>query len=222
MIINTTHLRLCVLTACFLCSFSAHAGRISTLVLDSSGDPVDDAVLSLVPTTEFDIPKHKNTQTAVMVQKGTKFIPYVLPIRTGTSVSFPNKDKLLHHVYSFAKTKPFEISLYAGTPVKPLQFDQSGVVPLGCNIHDWMLAYIYVTDAPYFVKTDAHGKASIDGVVAGQYRAQIWHPRLKGKTDSHDQSVTLINSRATRLEFNLSLKRDRRREPPDDYSNSDY
>lgn len=225
MITNTNCLRffhVCVLAACFSGSFSLNAASVSGVVLNNNGRAVKDAVLSLMPIGAFKSQMPGETQTAVMVQKDKQFIPYVLPVRTGTTVSFPNKDNLLHHVYSFAKTKGFEIKLYAGTPVNPLVFDQPGVVPLGCNIHDWMLAYIYVTDAPYFATSDEAGKVNIDVVATGQYRAQIWHPRLKGKTDAHFQIVTLIEGETKQLEFNLLLKRDRRREPPDDYYGSDY
>ncbi len=215
-------LRVCAVTACFSVSLTLHAANISAIVRDANGRPVENAVLSLTPTDVFDPAMFAATQPAIMMQKGKQFIPYVLPVRTGTSVSFPNKDNLLHHVYSFAKTKRFEISLYAGTPVNPLIFEQSGVVPLGCNIHDWMLAYIYVTDAPYFAKSNKIGIVNIEDAAAGQYRAQIWHPRLKGKTDGHEQSVTLTDDVTTQIEFNLLLKRDRRRAPPDDDYGDDY
>ena len=86
-------------------------------------------------------------------------------------VSFPNRDNIRHHVYSFSSPKKFELPLYIGTPAAPVLFDKPGVVALGSNIHDWMLAYIYVVTTPYFAKTAADGKARLDGLTPGTCEA---------------------------------------------------
>lgn len=85
----------------------------------------------------------------------------MLPVYVGTRVTFPNRDNIRHHVYSFSSAKKFELPLYIGTPAAPVVFDKPGVVALGCNIHDWMLAYIYVLTTPHFAKTAADGKARL-------------------------------------------------------------
>ena len=108
-------------------------------------------------------------------QKGREFVPHVLPVRVGTPVFFPNSDDIQHHVYSFSPPKRFEIKLYRGTPAEPVVFDQPGIVALGCNIHDWMLGYVYVTDAPYFTRTDASGHWTLN-LPAGDYELALWHP----------------------------------------------
>ena len=51
-------------------------------------------------------------------------------------MTFPNLDPIMHHVYSFSATKPFEIKLYSGDPPTGILFDKPGVATLGCNIHD--------------------------------------------------------------------------------------
>lgn len=222
----TPYLRLlktCTFITCLLTSTSLYATGISIIFSDNEGQPVEDAVFTLTPTGEVTSQVVADTTPAIMVQNGKQFYPHVLPVRTGTSVSFPNKDDLLHHVYSFTKTKRFEISLYAGTPVNPLQFDKSGVVPLGCNIHDWMLAYIYVTDAPYFTKSNNLGVAVIHNIPAGQYQLQIWHPRIKDNKTYQNQTISVTNNITTNLKFTLQLKRNRRLVEPDDYyGDSDY
>jgi len=83
-----------------------------------------------------------------------------------------------HQIYSFSRAKRFQLPLYHGKPYPPVQFDQTGSDHLGCNIHDEMLAYLLVTDAPYFGRTDAQGAWSAD-VVRGRYQVTIWHPRLR-------------------------------------------
>ena len=100
----------------------------------------------------------------------------MLAVRTGTSVSFPNSDDIRHQVYSFSPAKRFELRLYQGTPSEPVLFDKPGLVVLGCNIHDWMLGYIYVTDDPWFAVSDEHGRAAIADLPAGRYAVTLWHP----------------------------------------------
>ncbi|HAW22137.1 MAG TPA: hypothetical protein DCX38_02040, partial [Pseudomonas sp.] len=114
---------------------------------------------------------------AVMDQIDKQFVPAVLAVATGTAVSFPNRDDIRHQVYSFSPAKRFELRLYEGTPSAPVTFDQPGLVILGCNIHDWMLGYVYITDDPWFGVSDAEGRIQLDAP-AGQYPAPLWHPAL--------------------------------------------
>jgi hypothetical protein len=80
-------------------------------------------------------------------------------------------------VYSFSPAKVFELKLYAGTPVAPVLFDKPGEVVLGCNIHDHMIAYVYVVDTPWFGKTARDGLIRLEGVSAGEYDLHIVHYR---------------------------------------------
>ena len=95
----------------------------------------------------------------VVDQVDKQFVPKVQAVLVGTPVTFPNNDNVRHQVYSFSPAKRFELPLYAGVPAQPIVFDKPGVVVLGCNIHDWMVGYIYVSESPYFAKTGKDGKA---------------------------------------------------------------
>lgn len=141
--------------------------------LDDGTGPVPDAIVSLHGEHGSAVVEAR----AVMDQRNTSFVPGVLAVRVGTSVSFPNSDTVQHQVYSFSPAKPFELPLYSGTPLAPVLFDRPGVVVVGCNIHDWMIGYIVVMDTDRFAKTDAAGVATIEAP-AGTYRLQIWHSRL--------------------------------------------
>ena len=88
-------------------------------------------------------------QKAIMDQRKLMFVPDVLVVQTGTAVDFPNSDQVRHQVYSFSGAKTFELALYAGRAHAPVVFDRSGLVTLGCNIHDSMVGYIWVTDSPW-------------------------------------------------------------------------
>ena len=115
---------------------------------------------------------------AVMDQVDLSFSPDVLVVPVRSTVRFPNSDAVSHQVYSFSPARHFQLPLYRGKPYPPVSFDKPGVVTLGCNIHDRMLAYIVVTAAPFFGRTDALGNWSATGVPNGRYKVTIWHPLL--------------------------------------------
>ena len=135
-------------------------------------------------------------------------MPYVKPVRVGTLVRFPNKDNISHHVYSFSPAKRFELPLYRGSVASPVVFEKAGVVKLGCNIHDWMLGYIYVTDASFFGKSAAQGSVTIAEMPAGTYRVRVWHPRMAAAEDSTTRRVVVQGSAPATVEWRLKLKRE--------------
>src|SRR5581483_347477 len=123
-----------------------------------------------VPTETRRLPA---PQPAVMDQQNRRFVPAILPVQTGAQVSFPNTDSISHHVYSFSPAKRFELYLPKGEHGSQVTFDRPGVVALGCNIHDWMLAYILVVDTPWFTQTDRNGRAELGELPAGGYRLVV-------------------------------------------------
>lgn len=123
-------------------------------------------------------------------QEDLAFIPHVLVVPVGSTVSFPNNDTVSHQVYSFSPARSFKLPLYRGTP-PPVTFDRAGVVTLGCNIHDQMRAHVYVVEAQYFGRTDAQGRWSAPDVQPGQYQLEIWHPRSRVQRAVAEQRVTV-------------------------------
>ena len=121
----------------------------------------------------------------VMDQMNRMFVPEVIVVPVGSTVSFPNSDSVSHQIYSFSPAKRFQLPLYRGKPYPPVLFDQAGVVILGCNIHDWMIGYVDVVDAPFYGTTDARGSWSAE-VPTGRYEITVWHPRMR------EQSPTLV------------------------------
>lgn len=169
----------------------AMAGSLAVLVTNDKGEPLEHAVVTLSPRFELSAPMPPTAESE-MRQENTLFAPFVLPVRSGTRVSFPNFDEARHHVYSFSKAKRFELRLYGKDETNSIEFDQPGVVALGCNIHDNMLAYIYVTDAPIYAKTDANGRAVFAGLENGRYDVAAWHPgeRRNGAPDPKEVSIS--------------------------------
>ena len=141
---------------------------------------VADAVVYAVPVAGA-ATASRGARNVVIEQVGREFVPYVTVVQVGTTVAFPNRDRLLHHVYSFSPAKTFEIKLYSGAAPFDVLFDKVGVVTIGCNIHDWMIAYVYVVDTPYFARSDATGRAAIGEMAAGDYDLHLWHPQQRSQ-----------------------------------------
>jgi plastocyanin len=165
------------------------AGGLAAVVKDDKGRPVADAVVSV--TSSAPAAGARRAAPAVMDQQNKEFVPHVLPVLAGTAVTFPNRDNIRHHVYSFSPAKRFELPLYIGTPAAPVVFDKPGVVVLGCNIHDWMVGYIYVLDTPYFGKTGDDGTLRLADVPPGSYEARVWHPRMRADSQTTARPITI-------------------------------
>jgi len=123
-------------------------------------------------------------------------------------VDFPNHDSIRHHVYSFSPAKRFELPLYIGQPAAPVQFDTPGVVVLGCNIHDWMIAYVYVADSPYYTRSGEDGMASLGPLPAGRYQVRVWHPRLAGAEADTARALDVPATGTLSARWQVGLKPD--------------
>ena len=183
----------------------ASAGELHALVKDQNGQPVEDAVVLATPLDgkNATLPKQPHNE---MDQIDKEYLPHVKMVTAGSKVYFPNKDDIRHHVYSFSPAKVFELPLYSGTSAPPVLFDKTGQVTLGCNIHDWMLGYIYVADTPFFGKSAKDGKTLIADIPAGEYAVRVWHPDMKGAEESTVRKVVLEDARAANMEWQLTLK----------------
>lgn len=162
-----------ILTGCALLLLAAAtvAETYTFRVLDPNMTPLPMAVVT-VPDAITKAESHAR----VMDQVNIAFDPHVLVITQGDSVSFPNSDNMRHHVYSFSKPKPFEIKLYADRPEAPVDFNTPGIVVLGCNIHDTMLGYIYVSATPLVAMTDKNGVAQLE-LSESPSTLNVWHER---------------------------------------------
>jgi plastocyanin len=190
--------------AILLAATGAAAGDLEVLVTDRAGRPVPAVVVAAEP--EDGAPAAGGAlQPREMAQRNLTFEPEVLVVQTGTAVSFPNQDAVKHQVYSFSPAKTFQLSLYSGNEHPPETFERAGVVTLGCNIHDSMIGYVFVTDSPYFGKTADDGRLRLTDLPAGPYRVTIWHPRIKEPESDLTADVELTDQAVT-LAFALERK----------------
>ncbi len=147
-----------------------YAGRVGEIA------PPDPPVAVVYLEGQFPI-SHTNTapMTNEVLQQGMQFRPAVLPIQVGTPVAFPNGDDFYHNVFSYSKTKRFDLGRYRKTDRPPVEvFDKPGVVKLYCEIHGHMRGVILVLDTPHFTRTDTNGFYRLADLPAGQYRLKVW------------------------------------------------
>jgi plastocyanin len=199
-----TFARLAVLLVCATLGPQAFGAELHAAVYDQNGKPLPNAVVVATPE-EGSVPAARST-VEIVDQVDKEFMPYVKAVRAGSYVKFPNKDDIRHHVYSFSPAKKFELPLYTGTPAQPMLFDKPGIVKLGCNIHDWMIAYIYVAETPYFGKSEADGRVELEALPPGRYHVRVWHPLMQGTEDATVKRVELRDTGASAVEWKIKLK----------------
>ena len=164
------------------------AAPLNVRVVDASGRPVRDAVVTLYPAGSAARPAHAGGRY-VVAQQNLQFHPFLTVVPVGADVSFPNLDPTKHHVYSFSPAKKFELKLFAKDQSRTVHFDKAGVVALGCNIHDQMSAFIVVTDSAWTARTNAQGIASFGDAPSAPARVTVWHPYLRAPGGLIQQAV---------------------------------
>jgi plastocyanin len=189
--------------ATLLTALEAPAAEIRGRVIDAEGKGVAEAVVYVVTADPAGEAPATGT-AAVMDQVQKEFVPHVLPIVVGTEVRFPNHDQIHHHVYSFSRTKSFELPLYKGEEAAPVLFDRVGAVKVGCNIHDWMSGVILVVPTPYFAVTDASGAYTIAGVPPGTHSLVAWHEASKSGAEAATRTVD-VSGGAAEVSFRLEI-----------------
>lgn len=169
----------------------AAAADLTVTVRTPAGEPVKDAVVMLKPPGGGGAAPIRFAWPYAVAQQNIQFNPFVLIVPVGSSVSFPNKDNVRHHVYSFSPVKKFELKLYGHDETRSVLFDKPGVVPLGCNIHDQMIAYVVVVDTAFSAKTGTDGVAVIRGLPAGAAAMTVWQPYMKTPRNQQLRTVNV-------------------------------
>jgi len=190
----------------------ATAAPMVVRVVDSAGHPVRNAVVAFRPSGEAARPMRIGPRYAV-AQKDLEFRPFVAVVPVGATVSFPNLDPMKHHVYSFSPAKRFELKLFAKDQSRSVRFDKAGVVPLGCNIHDSMSAFLFVTDSAWTGVTDARGVAQFGDTPAAPGSLTVWHPYMR---TPGNQIVRALRPNERALSMTVRLR------PPPMHSSSGY
>lgn len=196
-----------------LCVLAAGVRAEAATVRESSikgtitiaGKPTADVVVSIegvAPEASKARAAALKSKKALMDQREMKFIPHVLPVLAGTTVDFPNNDKIWHNAYSKSAAKEFDLGLYPPGKSRSVTFDKAGEVRIFCNVHPTMEAFIVIKDHPYFSAGDKRGNYRVDGVPLGKFRIHVWHPQL-GTTEA---GVELVREGEV-VDINFDLKK---------------
>ena len=183
---------------------TATAADVAVSVRDAKGRPVADAVVTLTPASGARAGPIRFPWPYRVEQRGMQFHPFVLIVPNGAEVAFPNRDQVRHHVYSFSPAKRFELKLYGKDQTRSVTFEKAGVVAIGCNIHDFMVAFIKVVDTPWAAKTDANGSAVLRGAPNGRAKLEVWHPY--GKPPAGVARTLAVGPGGVRQEFRLDVR----------------
>jgi len=194
----------------------AAAAQLNVQVLSSSAEPLGDVVVYLETSaekaaetggiTQFQsIPASPAPRSIDVLQHDKRFVPYISVIRRNDKVVFRNSDDITHQIYAATGPTHFAFSLRAGESHTVEDFSQTGVVAMGCNIHDWMSGYVLVLDAVLFATSASDGWAHFADVPAGNYQVQVWHPQmretltplqLEQRSTDHDLHIKLTKALA--------------------------
>jgi plastocyanin len=135
-----------------------------------------------------------------MDQRGEQFVPHLLAITVGSIVDFPNSDTTFHNVFSFARGNSFDLGRYPPGRNGGHKFDTPGIVPVSCDIHSHMSAYILVFNHPFFAVTDDDGRYSITGVPPGTYTLVVWSELGQAE----NKAVSLGEGETVEADFRVS------------------
>jgi plastocyanin len=177
-------------------TLAASAGTISGQVSGISGPSV--VYVDAISGKTFPAP----AEHPVIDQKGLVYQPHVTAVLVGTTVDFLNSDSVAHNVFwtSIGGNKKLghNLGTWPKGEKKSFKFDAPGAVPILCNVHPEMSAYLVVVPTPYFATSDQAGNYKIENVPDGSYTVIAWHEGAK------NQSKPVSVSGDTKADFTLS------------------
>jgi plastocyanin len=177
-------------------ALSQRYGTNAEATLTASNPPA--AIIYLEGNFPLNVKPVAKTSAEQMAQKNILFAPDLVAVRVGTAVEFPNLDDTYHNVFSYSKTKRFDLGRYRKNE-KPgtVIFDKPGVVTVHCEIHDRMRGTLLILETPYFQKTDSSGHYRLDHLPAGHFALKAWI----NETDVRERSVDLKSGATLHVDF---------------------
>lgn len=155
-----------------------------------------------------------------MTQREKQFFPKVMVAPVNTEVWFPNEDPIFHNIFSYNKVKALDLGQYKGEG-RPVIFEESGIYPIGCEIHPWMSAYIVIVNTEFFAKSNAGGKFNFKRLTPGVHTFHIWSPQLKKQVSRVIELKDGINSISFSID-NKEMKKKRKKRKKKKKVTSDY
>ncbi len=175
---------------------------VHVTVKDEQGRPVKDALVFTV-SRERAAP---SSGKAVIVVARNAFQPFVLPVQVGTTITFKNRDRVQHHIYSISAAKKIDSLLYRGRSSAPIRLQKAGIVVLGCAIHDRMVGYVYVLESQHFSLTGAEGTAQLASIPYRAVDIRLWHPSMTSTAEEITRRVLPSPEGRVNVEFVVPLR----------------
>jgi|TARA_B110000211_G_scaffold59440_1_gene66665 plastocyanin len=191
-----------ILIFCYL-PYYAIAENININVVDNANKALPDMVVYLQPEDDISLPF--NEQIVEVGQFDRSFTPYISVMQLGNKVIFKNKDDITHHIYSPIGDNKFSFKISAGESQIKRDFQQTGEVAMGCNIHDWMSGYLLIVDTPLFGKTNENGMLDLPMPPAGKYQLIVWHPQLDATNNRVYQSIDLSEQKQVTIKIDNKI-----------------
>lgn len=196
---------------------AAQAAQINITITAHKDRSTKGLVVELVALNQTPI-----TPARIQIDQVDKeFIPLVSVTPVGSKLIFKNLDELKHHVYSVSSGNQFDLPLHNDISPDEISLNKPGVVKLGCNIHDWMLAYVYVSESDRVIIADDTGIVSFSEVPAGEYEIRLWSPRLRNTKIPVVERITVGEEQTLKHTVKLKLRK-RIRKPKRQDSSPDY
>ncbi|MEM9288796.1 MAG: hypothetical protein AAGA36_10695 [Pseudomonadota bacterium] len=173
--------RVVIMAVLAMVSGPAWAADITVKMSNQKGVPVEGAVVTFHPETGAPLSAEDAAASITVNQKDNNFLPFISVVPREASVKFLNEDSVLHHVFSFSAAKRFSLKLFGKGEPQEVVFDDPGVVVVGCNIHDQMIAYLKIVETPHAGKTEDDGMVTLTNVPDSPGELRIWHPLMKGR-----------------------------------------
>lgn len=179
----------------------AAGGTIQGTVQLVPGTNVTEVVVSIENFRHIP-PAGANGTKPAIDQKNMTFVPHTLPVVVGTTVELANTDSVFHNVYALSEAATFNYGIMRRAK-KKVTFDKPGIVPLQCNVHSEMRAFVLVKENPFFAVPDKTGAFVIQGVPPGTYKLQAWHEKFEPVV----KEITVGEGQPVTVEFHLDKRR---------------
>lgn len=131
-------------------------------------------------------------------QRDRRFVPDLVVIPAGSTISFPNFDPIFHNVFSLSKAKSFDLGNYREGQSRLVTFPVPGIVAVYCHLHSNMAASIVVAPSRWAVRVDKDGVFSLKDIPAGTYTVVAWH-----KTAGTFRKTVTVGEKDTVVSFTL-------------------
>jgi plastocyanin len=174
-----------------------HPTGLERQTIDTSGGGLKDVFVYVKSGLPGSYPAP--SEPVLLDQHGCMYSPHIVTVQAGQPLKIRNSDDTLHNIHPRpAVNQEFNI----GQPRQGMEstktFDKPEVmIPVGCDVHPWMRAYIAVLNHPFFAVTKEDGTYEIKGLPPGEYEIEAWHEKLKNQT----QKITVKDGEKAKADF---------------------